>query len=101
MRLQRQDMSPTSARRRETGALVAKVGRRRWWALAIIGGVLTSLTNVAPPGESVTYRFTASEPGTYIYESGTEPDKQMQMGLVGALIVRPKVSDVPGGIAGH
>ena len=62
---------------------------------------LTSLTNVAPPGEDVIYRFTASEPGTYIYESGTEPDKQVQMGLVGALIVRPNVSDVPGGIAGH
>jgi len=62
---------------------------------------LTSLTNVAPPGGDVIYRFTASAPGTYIYESGTEPDKQVQMGLVGALIVRPNVSDVPGGIAGH
>jgi FtsP/CotA-like multicopper oxidase with cupredoxin domain len=53
------------------------------------GGTLTSLTNVAPPGGSVTYSFTASEPGTYLYESGTEPDKQVQMGLYGALIVRP------------
>src|SRR3990172_2990077 len=222
MRLQRQDMSPTSARRRETGALVAKVGRRRWWALAIIAGValalfvvprvspeqasavhpdhgivcndgtefflratdgyisepdgnslymwsyalddgpgtvfqypgatlcveegdtvtvhlandlpepvsilflgqegveadegsgfelaqpqydiggdLTSLTNVAPPGGAVTYRFEASEPGTFVYESGTHSDKQVQMGLVGGLIIRPNVSDVPGGVAGH
>jgi FtsP/CotA-like multicopper oxidase with cupredoxin domain len=38
---------------------------------------------------SVTYTFTAGEPGTYLYESGTSPHKQVQMGLYGALIVRP------------
>ncbi len=32
-------------------------------------------------------------PGTYIYESGTEPHKQVQMGLYGAIIVRPSMGD--------
>lgn len=44
----------------------------------------------APSGGTVSYSFVASEPGTYLYESGTEPDKQVQMGLYGALIVRPQ-----------
>ncbi len=51
---------------------------------------LTSLTNVAPAsGGSVTYSFTANNPGTFIYQSGTDPAKQVRMGLFGALIVRP------------
>ena len=58
-------------------------------------GTLTSLTNMAAPGGSVTYRFVASEPGTFIYESGTESVKQVNMGLFGVLIVRP--STVPAG----
>jgi FtsP/CotA-like multicopper oxidase with cupredoxin domain len=54
------------------------------------GGNLTSLTNVAPAdGGSVTYSFTANNPGTFIYQSGTDPAKQVRMGLFGALIVRP------------
>ena len=52
-------------------------------------GTLLSLTNAAGPGGSVTYSFTAGAPGTYLYESGTNPEKQIQMGLYGALIVRP------------
>jgi FtsP/CotA-like multicopper oxidase with cupredoxin domain len=36
-----------------------------------------------------TYTFVASKPGTYQYHSGTDPDLQLEMGLVGALIVRP------------
>ncbi|MCL4561973.1 MAG: multicopper oxidase domain-containing protein [Chloroflexi bacterium] len=52
-------------------------------------GNLTSLTNVAPPGGSMTYSFVASHPGSFIYESGTHPEKQVRMGLFGALIVRP------------
>jgi FtsP/CotA-like multicopper oxidase with cupredoxin domain len=54
------------------------------------GGVLTSLTNVAAAnGGSVTYSFVASNPGSYLYESGTEPRKQVSMGLFGTLIVYP------------
>ncbi|TKJ30266.1 MAG: copper oxidase [Chloroflexi bacterium B3_Chlor] len=52
-------------------------------------GNLLSLTKAAAPGGSVTYSFVASEPGTYLYHSGTDPDKQVQMGLAGALVVRP------------
>jgi FtsP/CotA-like multicopper oxidase with cupredoxin domain len=52
-------------------------------------GTMTSLTNVAANGGDVTYSFTASRPGTYLYESGTQPGKQVQMGLFGALVVRP------------
>lgn len=53
------------------------------------GGALTSLTNAAPTGGSVTYRFVAGRPGSYLYESGTNPKKQVRMGLFGALVVRP------------
>ncbi|MCB8984103.1 MAG: multicopper oxidase domain-containing protein [Ardenticatenaceae bacterium] len=54
------------------------------------GGNLTSLTNVAAGnGGSITYSFVADKPGTFLYESGTEPDVQVRMGLFGALIVRP------------
>jgi FtsP/CotA-like multicopper oxidase with cupredoxin domain len=47
------------------------------------------------PADVVTYTFTASQPGTYIYHSGTRPELQIEMGLVGAIIVRPEgYSDV-------
>ncbi len=53
-------------------------------------GNLTSLTTTAAPlTGAVTYTFTAGAPGTYLYESGTDVQKQMQMGLFGALVVRP------------
>jgi len=54
-----------------------------------IGSALTSLTTSAPAGGSVTYTFTASHPGTFVYESGTKPQQQVRMGLFGTLIVRP------------
>ena len=53
------------------------------------GAGLTSLVPAAAPGGSVTYSFTAENPGTYLYESGTDVGKQVQMGLYGALVVRP------------
>lgn len=55
------------------------------------GGAPGLLTREAPPDGTtvVTYEFTASEPGTYLYRSGTRPDLQVEMGLVGAIIVRP------------
>jgi FtsP/CotA-like multicopper oxidase with cupredoxin domain len=53
------------------------------------GATLTSLTNAAPAGGSVTYSFVATKPGSYLYESGTMPQKQVRMGLFGALVVRP------------
>ena len=54
------------------------------------GGIPTaSLTKSAATGATVTYSFVASHAGTYIYESGTDPQTQVRMGLFGALIVRP------------
>lgn len=60
------------------------------------GGALTSLTNVATAGGgTVTYSFTAGKPGSYLYQSGTNPELQVRMGLFGALVVRPAIA--PGG----
>ncbi len=51
---------------------------------------LTALTQgAAANGGTVTYSFVADHPGTFLYESGTDPDVQVRMGLFGALIVRP------------
>jgi FtsP/CotA-like multicopper oxidase with cupredoxin domain len=47
------------------------------------------LTKEAAAGGTVSYSFTAANPGTYLYESGSDPAKQIEMGLYGALIVRP------------
>ncbi len=53
-------------------------------------GLVTSLTDpAAADGGTITYSFTADHPGTFLYESGTNPEKQVRMGLFGALIVRP------------
>jgi len=38
--------------------------------------------------ESATVTFPSLKAGTYLYESGTNPAKKVQMGLYGALIVR-------------
>jgi manganese oxidase len=53
------------------------------------GGSAGLLAREAAPGGSVTYYFTAANPGTFTYYSGTMPEVQIQMGLVGAIIVRP------------
>jgi FtsP/CotA-like multicopper oxidase with cupredoxin domain len=51
---------------------------------------LTSMVQSADATNgSVTYTFTAGSPGTYLYESGTDVNKQVQMGMYGALVVRP------------
>ena len=47
------------------------------------------LAGEADPGGTVSYSFAAGRAGTYLYESGTEPSKQVEMGLYGAIIVRP------------
>jgi FtsP/CotA-like multicopper oxidase with cupredoxin domain len=48
-------------------------------------------TEAAAGGGEVSYTFTAAEPGTYLYESGTNITKQLQMGLSGTLVVRPSL----------
>lgn len=50
-------------------------------------GLLTS--EATPGGSAATYRFVATHAGTYLYQSGTQPELQIEMGLVGTLIVRP------------
>jgi FtsP/CotA-like multicopper oxidase with cupredoxin domain len=50
-------------------------------------GVLTS--EAAAMTGTVTYTFTAGRPGTYLYNSGTRQDLQIEMGMVGAILVRP------------
>ena len=57
-------------------------------------GTLTREAPAAAVGQGAvvggpTYTFVASQPGTYMYHSGTNADLQVEMGLVGALIVRP------------
>ncbi len=44
-----------------------------------------------PPTDPVNYTFTAGKPGTYVYHSldGPNPGLHVEMGLLGALIVRP------------
>lgn len=51
------------------------------------------MTEEAAPGGTVTYSFTATQPGTYLYHSGTQTDLQVDMGLFGALIVRPQTAN--------
>jgi FtsP/CotA-like multicopper oxidase with cupredoxin domain len=51
-------------------------------------GLVPDTAGVAPGG-SKTYTFTASEPGSYLYESGTASARQVPLGLHGALVVRP------------
>jgi FtsP/CotA-like multicopper oxidase with cupredoxin domain len=43
----------------------------------------------ADVGQTVTRTFTASAPGTYLYESGGDAGRQEAMGLYGVLIVHP------------
>jgi FtsP/CotA-like multicopper oxidase with cupredoxin domain len=52
-------------------------------------GRLTSLIQSVDPNQSITYTFPAPPPGTYLYQSGTDHLLQREMGLHGALIVRP------------
>jgi FtsP/CotA-like multicopper oxidase with cupredoxin domain len=54
------------------------------------GANLDALTDQAAAGGSITYSFVAAKPGTYLYQSGTDPELQVQMGLFGALVVRPQ-----------
>src|SRR4051794_31301856 len=43
----------------------------------------------AAPGSTLTRTFTASSPGTFLYQSVGDGERQTAMGLYGALIVRP------------
>lgn len=47
----------------------------------------------AASGTSVTLTFTASDPGTYLYQSGGDEGRQLAMGLYGALVVRSNTAN--------
>jgi FtsP/CotA-like multicopper oxidase with cupredoxin domain len=55
-------------------------------------GAAGLLTCEATPGASVTYTVTYSAAGTHQYYSGTQPDLQIEMGLFGAVVVRPNTT---------
>ena len=62
--------------------------------VAATGGILGAIAYEAPALAgttfgTVTYTFTASSPGTFTYYSGTDSAIQVEMGLFGAIIVRP------------
>jgi FtsP/CotA-like multicopper oxidase with cupredoxin domain len=50
------------------------------------GGRVRSFTREAAPGNAtpVSYTFNILRPGTFLYKSGTSPQVQVQMGLLGA-----------------
>lgn len=45
---------------------------------------------------TITYTFTATNSGTFMYQSGVDMSLQVEMGLFGALIVYPGSSVLPG-----
>ncbi len=59
-----------------------------------------SFAQETPPGNStpVIYQFNL-RPGTYLYSSGTNPAKQVQMGLYGALAVDAATGQAYAGVA--
>ena len=55
-------------------------------------GSLGLLVGEASPQKSITYSFFAGRPGTFSYHSGSQPDLQIEMGLYGAIVVKPKTA---------
>lgn len=53
-------------------------------------GVPGVTMNAIQPGETFTYEFTATVPGTYWYHSHQESAKQVDKGLYGTFIVEPR-----------
>jgi manganese oxidase len=49
-----------------------------------------------PIGRAATYYFKAERAGTFMYHCHVEASEHVQMGMYGALIIRPKVSSRPG-----
>ncbi|MEW9122356.1 MAG: multicopper oxidase family protein [Thermotaleaceae bacterium] len=47
--------------------------------------------NAVQPGESFTYEFSVTVPGTYMYHTHQNAVNQLDMGLYGSFIVEPKV----------
>ena len=58
-------------------------------------GVAGITQDAVKPGESFTYRFIASEPGTYWYHSHQSSSEQVLRGLYGLLIIEPATTTTP------
>jgi hypothetical protein len=56
-------------------------------------GNLLSLVQEAQPGTTVHYKFVADHAGTYLYQSGSDPQLQVQMGLFGSMVITPRSFD--------
>lgn len=54
----------------------------------------TDFLDPSAPGH-ITYVFNATRPGVYLYESGTSPERQVQMGLYGVVLIRPRGYNIP------
>ena len=52
-----------------------------------------TFTSEVPPGGVGSYVLPSAQTGTYVYESGTDPARQVAMGLHGALIVASEVAN--------
>jgi len=61
-------------------------------------GKIISFTNYLDESQDliIEYSFIARKAGIYLYESGTNPEKQIQMGLYGIIIIRPPGYNIPG-----
>ncbi|MGB8858457.1 MAG: hypothetical protein WCC60_04345 [Ilumatobacteraceae bacterium] len=59
--------------------------------VADASGNLTSLVQDAPADTSnaISYSFPAYHEGTFVYQSGTDPQLQVQMGLFGSMVIYP------------
>jgi len=49
---------------------------------------ITAFTHEAAPGGTAIYTWTGVKDGTYLYQSGSHPAMQVQMGLYGALTIK-------------
>jgi FtsP/CotA-like multicopper oxidase with cupredoxin domain len=58
-----------------------------------------SMTHETATGGTATYTWNALRAGTYLYESGTHPSVQVQMGLYGALTVDSGAGEAYPGVA--
>jgi FtsP/CotA-like multicopper oxidase with cupredoxin domain len=64
------------------------------------GEVVNEGAASVPAHATVAYTFTASAPGTYLYQSAAAAGRQLAMGLYGAMIVRPPTAGRAYGGAG-
>jgi len=53
------------------------------------GDPVGKITCEAVPGGTASYTFPVEKAGTYLYHSGSDPALQVEMGLLGAIVVRP------------